>query len=95
MSPKSPTGDNTDQETLFSSKMPDPDNHVNDIPLAQTTPPKRDMIVEINGDQKTTIRTTSNGGGVKSPDQQNVCKNQGDSMKGKRLNTKLVFVKRK
>ena len=94
MSPKSPTGDKADQETLYSSKMPDPENHVNETALAPTTPPKRDMIVEINGDQKTTIRTTSNGGGtVKSPDKQtnNVCKNQEDSMKGRRLDTKLVF----
>ena len=59
MSPKSPTGEKTDQETLFSNKMPDPVGLANDIPMA---PLKRDMIVEINGDQKTTIRTTTNGG---------------------------------
>ena len=70
MSPKSPTAAKDEQETLFNGngeamedfpRPPSPPKSLNNLP-------KRDMIVELGGDQKMTVRTTevtplaSNGG---------------------------------
>ena len=90
MSPKSPTAsDKTDQETLFSKLPADS--------AATSSPPKRDMIVEINGDQKTKIRTTdlsSNGGSnVVAPEQVNPSKSQDpECSKGRRLCCVIGFL---
>ena len=73
MSPKSPTAASDEQETLFNGNG----EAMEDCPRPLSPPkslnnlPKRDMIVELGGDQKTVVRTTetvtpvtSNGGHV-------------------------------
>ena len=90
MSPKSPTSDKNDKESLFGNngenvgELPapipmSPPRIQRERPLSplqlksnlslnhgnnSQSPPKRDMIVEISGDHRTTVRMTdSNGGG--------------------------------
>ena len=80
MSPRSPTSVKSDKEIFPSSSEGDPGR------AGQTSVAKRDLIVEISGDQKTTVRTAAqhtNGGGA--PDTElhsNVCQVQNELLKG-------------
>ena len=89
MSPKSPTTDKNDKESLFGNngdnigELPPPvpmsppriqrerplsplqlkSNHSLNHGSNSQSPPKRDMIVEISGDSRTTVRMTDSNGG--------------------------------
>ena len=81
MSPRSPTSVKSDKEIF-------PPSSEGDLGKAgQTSLAKRDLIVELSGDQKTTVRTTqhTNGAGVGGGDTElhsNVCQVQNELLKG-------------
>ena len=81
MSPRSPTSVKSDKEIFPPSSEGDLGRP------GQSSLAKRDLIVELSGDQKTTVRTTqqTNGAGAAAGDTElhsNVCQVQNELLKG-------------
>ena len=79
MSPRSPTSVKSDKEISPPSSEGDPGRP------GQTSVAKRDLIVELSGDQKTTVRTTQHTNGAGAGDTElhsNVCQVQNELLKG-------------
>ena len=79
MSPRSPTSVKSDKEVFPPPSEGDPGRS------GQTSLAKRDLIVELSGDQKTTVRTTQNTNGARGGDTElhsNVCQVQNELLKG-------------
>ena len=79
MSPRSPTSVKSDKEIFPPSNEGDL-GKPGQSPLA-----KRDLIVELSGDQKTTVRTTQHTNGARGGDTEihsNVCQVQNELLKG-------------